>query len=402
MKILHTADWHLGKRLQGFNRIAEQRQVLQEIVKIADREKVNAVLVAGDLFDTYNPVTEAIELFYSTLHQLSDYGNRAVIAIAGNHDSAERIEAPHPLAASCGIVLFGQPDTVISPFKLSTGLSITRSEPGFIEICLPKIDYPLRLILTPYANEVTFKKFLGKDHPQEELRRLLDKKWKQLAGKYFDHQGVNVLTAHLYLMSRQTEAPEEDEGEKSILFQGGAQAIFTENLPRELQYTALGHLHRPQDIAASHPVVYSGSPLCYSFSEAEQKKQVEIVTIEPGKPAHRKQIALRSGKKLTRQRFEDIDGAVNWLEDHPDTYVELTIVSDDYLGAKDKLRLYQAHEGIISIIPEIKSEHDRVEKSKNIDLSKDLKSLFTEYFKFRKGQDPAAGLLEVFDEIINS
>jgi exonuclease SbcD len=355
MKLLHTADWHLGKRLHSFNRIDEQRLVLEEIIKIADREQVNAVLVAGDLFDTYNPLTEGIELFYSTLHKLSNHGKRAVIAIAGNHDSGERIEAPHPLAAACGIVLFGHPDTVIKPFQLASGLGVVRSEPGFIELTLPEISYPIRLILTPYANEVTFKKFLGKDRPQDQLRQLLTRNWKNLSNKYFDKKGVNLMMAHLYFMSKTAPAPEEDDDEKSILFQGGAQAVFTENLPASIQYTALGHLHRPQTIPANHPVIYCGSPLSYSFSEAEQKKQVEIIEVEPAKPATIKSVLLKSGKKLTRQRFEDIDGAVNWLEDHPNTFVELTIVADDYLGAKEKQRLYQAHQGIVCIIPELGS-----------------------------------------------
>lgn len=402
MKILHTADWHLGKRLQGFNRIDEQREVLQEIVNITEREKIDLVLIAGDLFDTYNPQTEAIELFYSTLHSLSNNGRRAVVAIAGNHDSAERLEAPHPLAANCGIVLYGHPQTTIKPFELPSGLGVIRSEPGYIEVGLPAIEYPIRLILTPYANEVTFKKFLGKDAPQDQLRKLLTTNWRRLSKKYFDPDGVNLLMAHLYFMSKTSTGPEEDDGEKSILFQGGAQAIFSEELPKSIQYTALGHLHRPQDIPANHPVVYCGSPIAYSFSEADQKKQVEIIEAVPGNPVNRKQVILRKGKKLTRQRFEDIDGAVNWLEDNQNTYVELTVVADDFLSAKDKQRLYRVHKGIVSIIPELKAMSDQSDKLRSIDLSKNLRALFTEYFKFRKGQNPGPELLQTFDEIIHN
>ena len=94
MKILHTADWHLGKRLDRFDRLPEQKQVLEEIIEIANRENPDVVLVAGDLFDTFNPPVEAVELLYRTLRQLSADGKRAVIAIAGNHDSPERVEVP--------------------------------------------------------------------------------------------------------------------------------------------------------------------------------------------------------------------------------------------------------------------------------------------------------------------
>lgn len=402
MKLLHTADWHLGRRLQDFNRIEEQRQVMNEIVSIADKEGVDAVLVAGDLFDTFNPITEAIELFYNTLHRLSKGGKRAVIAIAGNHDSAERIEAPHPLAANCGIILFGHPDTTIAPFKLATGLGVIRSEEGFVELQLPDFNYTMRLILTPYANEVTFKKYLGKDHPQDQLRHLLRKNWRSLANKFCDSQGINIMMAHLYVMSRDAPVPEESDDEKSILFQGGAQAIYSEDIPDTIQYTALGHLHRPQEVPANHPVVYCGSPLSYSFNEAEQKKQVGIIEINPGEPARRKSVSLKKGKRLTKQRFEDLDGAVSWLEDHQNTYVELTLATESYLGAKEKKRLHQAHSGIVTIIPEFPELSEQQSAKESIDLSKDLRSLFIEYFKYRKGKAPGADLLQILDEIIHA
>jgi exonuclease SbcD len=90
MRILHTADWHLGKKLNDFTRIDEQRHVLEELCDIAQREKVDAVVIAGDLFDTFNPPNEAIELLYKTVHKLANNGKVPVIAIAGNHDSADR------------------------------------------------------------------------------------------------------------------------------------------------------------------------------------------------------------------------------------------------------------------------------------------------------------------------
>src|SRR5512133_365919 len=118
MKLLHTSDWHLGKYLNNFSRHEEQQEVLEEICEIAERENVNAVLIAGDLFDTYNPPTESVELFYRILKRLSANGTRAVIAIAGNHDSPERIEAPDPLARECGIIFAGYPNSRVPPFAL--------------------------------------------------------------------------------------------------------------------------------------------------------------------------------------------------------------------------------------------------------------------------------------------
>src|SRR5690606_30138797 len=146
MKILHTSDWHLGKRLDYFSRLEEQRAVLTEICQLADAEDVDAIIVAGDLFHTFNPPVEAVELLYKTLRQLSHEGQRPVIAIAGNHDSADRIDAPDILARECGIIFIGYPQATIRPFHIKNGFSISKVTAGFLEISLPQYSYPLRII----------------------------------------------------------------------------------------------------------------------------------------------------------------------------------------------------------------------------------------------------------------
>lgn len=402
MKILHTADWHLGKRLVDYSRIVEQRQVLEEICTIADAENVDAVVIAGDLYDNFNPANDAVELFYKTVHKLSRNGNRAVIAIAGNHDSADRVEAPHPLARECGIIFSGRPFTEILPFKLDCGFEVLKSAPGFIEMKLPGTDYPLRLLLTPYANEATSRQFLGTEDREAELRKILEKNWQMLADQYCDAHGVNILVAHLYFMQKGGPAPEEPEDEKPILHMGGAQAIYTENIPRQMQYVALGHLHRFQVIDENPcPVVYSSSPLGYSLSEANQQKFVIVVEVEPMQPVKIKPIKLKAGKRLERKRFEDINDALAWLKDNQHTYVELTLVSDTFIDAKVKRALYQAHEGIVAIIPEIKdAQNVKGNAAAAIDLNKDVKELFKDYFMHRNGQAPNQDLLNLLNEVL--
>ena len=193
MKILHTADWHLGKRLNTISRLEEQREVLEEICEIADREAVDAVIIAGDLFDNFNPSSEATELLYSTLHILSDNGKRAIIAIAGNHDSPERVEVPDALARACGIIFVGYPNTEIKTFRTQAGVEITKTDEGFAELKLPNCSFSLRLILTPYANELRLKKDLGSEDSEDALRIHLQNHWQQLADKYFDNQGVTKI-----------------------------------------------------------------------------------------------------------------------------------------------------------------------------------------------------------------
>lgn len=401
MKILHTADWHLGKKLDHFSRLEEQRAVLNEICEIADRENVDVVIIAGDLFDQINPSVEAIELLYKSLKRLAKDGKRPVIGIAGNHDSPDRIEAPVPLARECGIILTGYPNSRITPFSLDSGLAITQSDEGFIELTVPGITFPLRLILTPYANEMRLKKFLGTENQETELRTVLQTNWQQLSEKYFDDRGVNLLIAHLFLINKSGERPEEPEDEKPILTIGGAQEIFTENLPPGVQYVALGHLHRPQIIEHKGcPVVYSGSPLSYSMSEAGQEKYVFIANAEPGKDVLLQKIPLTAGKPLHRKTFHTVQDAVEWLKMNPDTLVELTLVSDQFLTSVERKTIMESHEGIVSIIPKIENPETAQFQGIDIDLSRDISELFTDYFRYKQGQEPNERILNLLKEVL--
>jgi len=402
MKILHTADWHLGKRLDSFARLPEQVEVLDEICGIADKEDVDAVIVAGDLFDSVNPPIEAIELFYKALKRLSRDGSRLVVAIAGNHDSPDRIESPDPLARECGIVFAGYPNTEVPAFTLDSGLGVVKSEPGFVEFSLPGCDENLRILLTPYANEVRLKTFLGYEDTEEELRQVLADRWQKLADMYCDDKGVNVLASHLFVVGRGEPQPEEPDDEKPILHVGGAQVVYTDNIPLEVQYTALGHLHRKQLMdKGDRLVAYSGSPVSYSFAESNQTKYVLIVEAAAGEKASVKEVELAGGKKLLRKKVVGVDAAVEWLSENTEALVELTVVSDTYLTGEDRKRLFEVHSGIISIIPEVLNE-DVLSKSgkASIDLTQSMEELFKEYFVYKQGQEPNESIMSLFKEVI--
>nr|WP_295925822.1 exonuclease subunit SbcD [uncultured Dyadobacter sp.] len=403
MKILHTADWHIGKKLDNYSRLDEQRLVLEEISEIAEREQVDAIVIAGDLFDNFNPSSEATELLYSTLHRLSANGTRAVVAIAGNHDSPERIQVPDALAKVCGILFVGFPNTEVKPFCTQGKVEIIRTAPGFLEINLPNASFPLRILHTPYANEQRLKTFLGVEESEEALRIHLQQHWQQLANEYLDDRGFNMLATHLFVMQKGGPMPEEPDDERPILHVGGAQAIYTENFPAQVHYIALGHLHRFHQVDKSPaPSVYSSSPLAYSFSEANQTKYVILIEAEPGKLIGYKPIELLKGKKLHRKSFHSIDEAIEWLGEHQEDLIELTIISDNYLEASDKKRLMETHSGIIQIIPQIKKS-EVADTSSEVDLSLSMEKLFQEYFKTKnKGQEPSEGLMEVFREVLGS
>lgn len=403
MKLLHTADWHLGKRLEHVSRLEEQRQVLDEICEIADREAVDAVLIAGDLYDSPNPSIEAIELFYQTLKRLTDGGRRAVVGIAGNHDAPDRIQAPDPLARASGILLTGYPQAEIRPFALDTGLKMLRAAPGFAELQLPGHEAPLRLILTPYANEVRLRRFLGDEDKTAELRGLLQDHWQDLAETYCDKAGVNILMTHLFVLRKGAETEGlEDESERSILHVGGAPEMYAELFPPQLDYVALGHLHGLIKVQTDpFPVIYSSSPLCYSVNDRDKTKHVVIVEAEPGQPAQFRPIPLSRGKIALQQRCASVEEALQWLESNPDCLVELTVCTDQHLTAQDRKALHDAHAGIVRLIPEFTNPDElKFTSGKQIDLSRNMEDLFAEYFAARRGQPINEELAALFREVL--
>ncbi|MCT1529878.1 exonuclease subunit SbcD [Sphingobacterium daejeonense] len=399
MRILHTADWHLGKKLDFYSRMEEQKEVMEEICQIADREDVDLVVVSGDLYDTFNPPVEATELLYRTLKKLSKNGKRPVVAIAGNHDSPDRIDSPDSLARELGIFFFGQPHLKINPITVEGHFDVLRVDEGFLEIKIPKYYYPIRILSTAFANEIRLKQFLGFEDKATELQEVLKQKWQGLAGQYCDIYGVNLLATHLYMLKRGGEVLEEPEGEKPIRL-GFADLVYSDSIPSQIQYTALGHLHRFHEIGqGTAPVIYPGSPLAYSFSESGQKKQVVIVDLEPNKIAQYRNVQLEKGRPLVRTRFRDIDEAVRWLHDNKNALVELTIESDNFLTASDLKRIHEAHDGIIHIIPVVSKKQEFLSSGSTVNLDQDMKDLFKDYFKSKYGQEPNEELLTLFDEV---
>jgi exonuclease SbcD len=402
MKILHTADWHLGKKLDHFSRLEEQKKVMNEICTIANVQNVDVVIVAGDLFDTFNPPVEAVDLLYKTLKKLTNNGKRPVIAIAGNHDSPDRIDAPNPLARECGILFVGNPDVTIPTVTIENGFEITQSENGFLEIQLPQYEFPIRIITTPYANEMRLKTYLGAENKEEQLNQLLQDSWAALADKYCDSKGVNILTTHLYMLKRGGEILEEPEGEKPLRI-GNADIVYTDCIPHQIQYTALGHLHRFQNVGGHpNPVVYSSSPLCYSFAEAGQDKKVVLIEAQPNEVVKFTAIPLHSGRVLHRKRFENTDEAVLWLLENPYCLVELTLVSDSFFASQDLKRIHESHDGIIFIIPIVTKDGNAEQHTPKVNLDQNIQGLFKDYFVSKHKQEPNEELLDLFNEIIGS
>lgn len=400
MRIIHTSDWHLGKWLNNIARIEEQKIVLDEICNLCDEYNADAIIVSGDLYDTFNPPIEAQELLYKTLKRLTSNGTRPVIAIAGNHDSPERIESPDSLARECGIVFVGYPNSKITPFELETGIKVTQTDQGFLEVISPSSPTPLRIVAVPYANEYRMKTYMGSEDPDATMRETLQTQWQQISDLYLDNKGVNILAAHLYVGKEGGIMPEEDLEEMKPINIGGAQVVFSHNFPKGLDYIALGHLHRKQTVDNKPcPIMYCGSPLAYSFSEANQKKNILCIDINPGSPAVITPLELKTPKMLVRKSFDNIIEAISWLENNPDPLIELTIRTDIHINTEEQKRIIQSNSNIAQLILML-NKTDQGDEIDIISLDLNTETMFIQYFKaLNNGIMPSEEIMNLFKEI---
>ena len=240
---------------------------------------------------------------------------------------------------------------------------------------------------------------LGGDS-ESGLRELLAEHWTKILKDRASVDATNILMAHLFVAKNEKEMPEEPDDEKPILHVGGAQAIFTSNFPKQLEYVALGHLHRKHAVSKKpFPVVYSGSPLAYSFSEVNQQKYVMLIETDgKGKLAYQA-IELKAGKRLLRFKAQSIEEGIDWLKGNQDAWVEITVVKEEFLTTADKKLLHEVHNGILGIIPEI-TNLSLANEIDSVDLTKSIDELFEAYFLQKQGQEVNEEIKEMFREIL--
>ena len=285
MRVLHTADWHVGKTLKGRSRLDEQERVLREIVAVAREHEVDAVLVSGDLYDTATPTAEAQKLVNRTLMGLARDGAE-VIAIAGNHDHAATLDAYRGFAQAAGITLVGSVRTaeaggVVAFTARGTGERATVAVLPFLST-----RYAVRAaeIATGTPAEHT-------SAYDQHLREIL----ASLTSGFHD-EAVNLVMAHLTVLDGRMGGGERTA--QSIFEYAVPASIF----PVEAHYVALGHLHRRQVVPASCPVHYSGAPLAVDFGEEENTPVVCLVEAAPGTPARVTDIPITAGRRLRTVR----------------------------------------------------------------------------------------------------
>ncbi|MBK8505055.1 MAG: exonuclease subunit SbcD [Saprospiraceae bacterium] len=258
MRFIHTADWHVGKSLRGRSRMEDHQEVLQKIVELTILHRVDAVLIAGDLFDSYAPSPEAEKIVFRTLLDLANTGAQIII-ISGNHDNPRRLTAIEPLLSLTNIY------TVAIPSRPMDG--------GLFRFQTKKNEN-VNIALLPFLSQKGIVKAdqLMRDDPGEYSQTYADRSYKLIQHLCQDmsDDSINVFMGHAMVHGGVLGG-----GERS------AHTIFEYSIPStafpaHLHYVALGHLHRAQRIPGLCPVWYSGSPMPLDFSETDDEKSINL------------------------------------------------------------------------------------------------------------------------------
>jgi exonuclease SbcD len=391
LRILHTADWHLGKRFGRFERLEEQQRVLEELVRLARAWRADAVLIAGDLFDTKTPPVEAQRLFYDALFELAQGGERIVVAIAGNHDLPEWLDARARWGYPLGILLAGLPFAALPSARLSLGQAVLEElTPGVVRLLHPRWEEPLQLLLTPYVSEVRLGERL--QQPQAEY---LHQRWRH-GVQQLRPDVPTVLLAHLYCIPAEGEPPQEDEEERPSAL-GGAEAIGVSSFPEGIDYVALGHLHRPMELPGGCcPVVYAGSPLQYSATDPAPEKSVVLLELSAGE-VHYERYRLSEGCSIVQLRAQSLEEALRLLEQHSAAYVRLLLSCPMGPGELEQLR--RAHERLEIALDPLSSPLSQIQQPQARVEGLDPLELFRAFYREREGTDPSPELQELFREL---
>ncbi|RKP54149.1 exonuclease SbcCD subunit D [Cohnella endophytica] len=303
MKFIHTADWHLGKLVQGVYMTEDQRSVLEQLIDAVEKEKPDAVVIAGDLYDRAIPPTEAVELLDELFEKIVIGLDTPLLAISGNHDSPDRLAFGTAIMEARGLHLAGQLKPVTKPVVL-------RDEFGEVHFHL-----------VPYADPGQVRFIYG-----DEDIRSHDDAMKAIVGRIeadMDKAARQVFVGHAFVTpgARPEENTSQSERPLSI---GGAEYVNSEHF-RSFHYTALGHLHQAHHVA-NETIRYAGSPLKYSISEETHRKGFLIVDID-GSGA----ITVEKRDLKPRRDMRRVAAPIEEIERQTpnEDYVFVTLLNDD-------------------------------------------------------------------------
>ena len=371
MKIMHLSDLHIGKKVNEYSMLQDQIYILKEILRIIDDEKVETVIIAGDVYDRSLPPNEALELFDEFLYQLSSR-NVNVFVISGNHDSPERISYGGRMMTENKIFLSPVYDGNVKPISLND-------------------DYgEVNFYMLPFIRPADIRRYF----PDENIENYTDAVKVAIDNMNVDFSERNILITHQFVTGAELSESED-------IIVGG-----TDNVSGEVfdgfDYVALGHIHREQTVGKDN-IRYCGTPLKYSFSEAKHIKSVTILDFKDKENIEYSKIPLTPLRDMREIRgtYDELTLKSNYENTNVDDYLHITLTDEeDIPDAIGKLR---------SIYPNImKLDYDnlRTRGSGIVDAIENIESkspfeLFADLFKQQNNQDMSEEQEEIMRNLID-
>ena len=331
MRFLHTADWHLGRIFYGQYLTDDQAYVLEhQFFTILKEEKIDGILLAGDVFDRAVPPIEAIELWDSIITRLAMDYKVPLFVVSGNHDGAERLEVGRSMLSESGIHIWGSPHHALQPFEFE-GFD------GRVAICPMPFSEPRRIgdalglnsseskpVDTDMTDDTLFSYVDDKDQEAVALNLhnydQMYQAWSDYLYKQVPKRMRSIAISHAFVMGG------EVGGSERILSVGGSEQV-SPHVFKNFHYTALGHLHGPQRMGADH-IRYSGSPLKYSFDEHAQKKSFTIIDMDTNGKVDISTIPVEAKRDVVilEGYFEDLLNNTALQTKHKDDYVQVRLL----------------------------------------------------------------------------
>lgn len=383
MKIFHMGDWHIGKLVNGFYMTEDQEFIIEKIYEAIKKEKPDVVVIAGDLYDRSVPPVHAVELLNKTMKKIVKDLNTKVIALAGNHDSNERVEFASSLLCDSGLYIVGN-------LKRKIDKIVLEDEYGKVNF------YPI-----PYA-DVPVVRDLFEDENIKTHDLAMQKIISEILND-FNEDERNIAVAHGYVTQMKEdnfEALEESDSEKPLSI-GGTEYINSKHFEK-FNYTALGHLHGPQKVG-SDKIRYSGSLMKYSFSEVNQKKGITIVDIDENGDVDIEIYNLKPRRDFrvkTGTLEEIIKGFDNSSENYED-YIKVIL--------KDKGELLDPMAKLRSIYPNVMelTREERVSRNSSRNVATNIKekskiTLFKNFYEDIMDECCSEQEINVIEKIIEA
>lgn len=331
MRFLHTADWHLGRIFYGQYLTDDQAHVLEhQFFTILKEEKIDGILLAGDVFDRAVPPIEAIELWDSIITRLAMDYKVPLFVVSGNHDGAERLEVGRSMLSRSGIHIWGSPHHALQPFEFE-------SSDGMVAICPMPFSEPRRIgdalglsasESKPVDTEAENSLFSYVESDEQESESVFNlhnydqmyQAWSDCLYKRVPKGMPSIAISHAFVMGG------EVGGSERTLSVGGSEQV-SPHVFKNFHYTALGHLHGPQRMGADS-IRYSGSPLKYSFDEQGQKKSFTIIDMDTKGNVDISTIPVAAKRDVVilEGHFEDLLNNTSLQKKHKDDYVQARLL----------------------------------------------------------------------------